>query len=247
MRNLIRAELLKLRTTRAFWAYIAAALAFVPVSIALSISTANDAAPLTSSEGVRGVLSAASGGALLLLLIGITMMAGEFRHNTATPTFLITPARGRVVAAKVTAGAIVGVLVAAVSSLLTLAIALPWLAARDVDVSLLSADVGAPVLGAVIATGLAAAVGIGLGALMPNQTLAITVVVVWTSIVESLLVGFVPEVGRWLPTGAASALGGTVTANAGLLPFWGAALVLTGYAVAIAAAGANVVTRKEIT
>lgn len=90
-------------------------------------------------------------------------------------------------------------------------------------------------------------VGVGLGALMPNQTLAITVVVVWTSIVEGLLVGFVPEVGRWLPTGAANALGGTVTANGGLLPFWGAALILTGYGLALAAARTRLVGRREIT
>jgi hypothetical protein len=120
-------------------------------------------------------------------------------------------------------------------------------AARDIDISLLSTDVGVPILGALIATGLAAVVGIGLGALMPNQTVAITVVIVWTSIVEALLVGFVPEIGRWLPTGAASALGGTLTAEGGLLPFWGAALLLTGYGLALAAAGTLRVTRREIT
>jgi ABC-2 type transport system permease protein len=247
MKELIRAELQKLRTTRVFWGYVAAALAFVPVSIALSMTTENDAAPLTSSEGLRGVFSAASAGGLLVLLIGITMAAGEFRHNTATPTFLITPDRRRVIAAKLVAGGVVGVLVAAVASLVTLAVALPWLATRDIDVNLLSADIGVPILGALIATGLAAAVGIGLGALMPNQTLAITVVIVWTSVVESLLVGFLPEVGRWLPTGAASALGGTVTAEGGLLPFWGAALVLTGYGLALAGVGTRLITRREIT
>jgi ABC-type transport system involved in multi-copper enzyme maturation permease subunit len=125
MKSLINAELLKLRTTRVFWGYVAAALAFVPVSIALSITTANST-PLASSEGLRGVFSAASAGGLLLLLVGITMMAGEFRHNTATPTFLITPDRRRVIAAKLAAGSVVGVVVAAVSSLLTLAVALPW-------------------------------------------------------------------------------------------------------------------------
>jgi ABC-2 type transport system permease protein len=247
MTNLINAELLKLRSTRTFWAYIAAALAFVPMSVALAITTASDTAPLTSSEGLRGVISAASAGGLFILLIGITMMAGEFRHNTATTTFLITPVRRRVIAAKIAAGTIVGLVLAAISSLLTVAVALPWLASRNVDVSLFSGDVGLPVLGAFIATGLAAAVGIGLGALMPNQTLAITVVVVWTSIVEALLVGFLPEVGRWLPTGAASSLGGTPTAEGGLLPFWGAALVLTGYGLALAAAGTRAVERREIT
>jgi len=247
MKSLIHAELLKLRTTRAFWVYIAAALAFVPVTIALTMTVSNDGLVLDSSEGITAVFSAASGGGLLLLLVGITMMAGEFRHNTATTTFLITPDRRRVIAAKLAAGSVVGVLATAVSALLTLAIALPWLAARDIDVDLLSAAVGAPILGGLIANGLWTAFGIGLGAVMPNQTLAITVVVVWTTIVEGLLVGFLPEVGRWLHTGAASALGGTWTAEGGLLPFWGAALILTGYALASAAAGTQLVTRKEIT
>jgi ABC-type transport system involved in multi-copper enzyme maturation permease subunit len=247
MKNLIRAELLKLRTTRVFWGYIAAALAFVPVSIALAMTTGSDATPLTSSEGLRGVMSAASAGGILVLLIGISMMAGEFRHNTATTTFLISPARGRVVAAKLVAGGVVGVGVAILASLLTLVTALPWLAARDIDVSLFSADVVTPLLGALISTALAAMVGIGLGALMPNQTLAITVVIVWTSVVEALLVGFVPEIGRWFPTGAANALGGTPTAEGGLLPFWAAALVLTGYGLAFAAGGTRLVMRRPIT
>ena len=129
MKNLIHAELLKLQTTRAFWAYIAFALAFVPVSIALTMTVSNDGLLLDSSEGITAVFSAASAGGLLLLLLGITMMAGEFRHNTATPTFLITPDRRRVIAAKLAAGSVVGVLATAVSSLLTLAIALPWLTA----------------------------------------------------------------------------------------------------------------------
>lgn len=247
MKNLIRAELLKLRTTRVFWAYVAAALAFVPVSIALSISASNGTFPLTSSEGLRGVMAAASSGVLLVLLVGIAMMAGEFRHNTATPTFLITPDRRRIVAAKLAAGSIVGIVVAAVASLVTLAVALPWLAAKDVEVSLVSWDVGAPLLGSLLATALAAVLGIGLGALLRNQALAITVVVVWTSIVDALLVGFVPEIGRWLPAGAANALSGALTAEGGLLPFWGAAVLLTGYGLVLAAAGTRVVERREIT
>jgi cytochrome c biogenesis factor len=47
--------------------------------------------------------------------------------------------------------------------------------------------------------------------------------------------------------GAASALSGTWSAEEGLLPFWSAGLVLTGYTLALAAAGTNLVTRREIT
>ena len=76
---------------------------------------------------------------------------------------------------------------------------------------------------------------------------AITLVIVWSVTVESLLVGFLPEVGRWLPGGASSGLAGTATAEGGLLPFWGAAAVLVGYALAIAAAGERRLARREIT
>lgn len=247
MRNLIRAEFLKLRTTRVFWAYIAVALAFVPVSITLAITAGQETTPLESSEGLRNVMSAASAGVLLILLVGISLMAGEFRHNTATSTFLISPDRRRVVAAKLAAGSVVGIGVAILASLLTLAVALPWLAAKDVDVSLFSADVGVPVLGALIGMALAAVAGVGLGALMSNQTLAITVVVVWTATVDPLLVGFVPEIGRWLPGGAASALAGTATIEGGLLPIWGAAFLFAGYGLAFAAAGTRLVVRRAIT
>jgi ABC-2 type transport system permease protein len=245
MSNLIRAELLKLRTLRSFWWYVASALAFVPVSIAQAIYSGT--ASLDTSEGVRNVMAASSSGGVILLLIGILAMAGEFRHNTATPTFLVTPDRTRVVRAKLAAASIAGVCVAAVASLLTLAIAIPWLQVRDVDVSLLSGDVGFVLLGAVIATALAPLVGIGVGALVPNQTVAVTVMLVWTFVVESLLVAFMPGIGRWLPGGAASALTGVETPNGGLLPMWAGVLVFAGYAFAFSAIGTRFVVRRDVT
>ena len=247
MTNLIRAEALKLRTTRVFWLYVGVALAFVPVSVALAITGGPATASLETSTGIRNVMSAASAGGLLVLLVGISMTAGEFRHNTATPTFLIEPDRRRVVGAKLVVGAVVGLGIAVLASLLTLAVGLPWLGAKDVDVDLFGAYVAMPLLGALIGSMLAAVVGIGLGALFSNQTVVVTLVIIWTALVESLLVGFLPEVGRWLPGGAASALAGTATEEGGLLPFWGAAVMLAGYGIAVAAAGTRRIERKEIT
>ena len=39
-------------------------------------------------------------------------MAGEFRHGTATSTFLVTPVRGRAAAAKLAAAAVAGLAMA---------------------------------------------------------------------------------------------------------------------------------------
>jgi ABC-2 type transport system permease protein len=248
MKNLIRAELLKLRTTRMFWGTVAAALAFVPISIAQAIYSAGQTggASLDSSEGVRHVMSAASSGALMITVIGILLMAGEFRHNTATATFLISPDRIRVVFAKLAAATLAGLAVAVAASVLTLAVALPWLSANDVAVASHGSDIALALIGAIAATTLAGLVGVGIGALVPNQTVAVTVWLTWVFTVEAILISFAPAIGRWLPGGAASALTGVATANGGLLPMWGGALLVTLYGLAFAAAGTRLILRRDI-
>src|SRR4051812_42130140 len=149
MTSQIQAELLKLRTTRSFWLYVAAALAFVPVTVSLAVNGAghNENLPLASSEGVRNVFGAAAGGGVMLLLIGIYMMAGEFRHNTATSTFLISPDRRRVIGAKLVAGALVGFAVGLAASLVTLAVAIPWLSGKDVQLATHVGDITIVLIG----------------------------------------------------------------------------------------------------
>lgn len=251
MRDVIHAELLKLRTTRMFWANALAALVFVPISVATAILTAGGqgggAAALDTSEGIRNVFAAASSGSIIVLVIGILVMAGEFRHNTATSTFLVSPNRRQVVGAKLAASALVGVGIAVVAAALTLAIALPWLAVENVHVDLFSGDVGIVLLGAIAATALYALVGVGVGSLIRNQTTAVVVAVVWVMVVEGILVSFAPDVGRWLPGGAAATLSGAATANGNLLPMWAGALLFTAYGLAFAAAGVRFVVRRDVT
>jgi ABC-2 type transport system permease protein len=248
MNYLIRAELLKLRTLRMFWWTIAAVLAFVPASIALAMAKVGNpgGGSLASVEGFRNVIAAASSGGVLVLLIGIVVMAGEFRFNTITSTFLITSDRKRVVSAKLAASSLVGVGIAVVSSLLTLAIALPWLASRHVDVASHSTDVIIVLLGGIAATAISGMVGVGVGALVTNQTLAVTVALTWSLLVEGLVVNFAPGVGRWLPGGAAGALSGAATYS-NLLPIWAAAILFAGYGLAFATAGSRFVLRRDIT
>jgi hypothetical protein len=246
---MVHAELLKLRTTRMFYGNVLAALAFVPLSLTISILTAGEpggSPALDTDEGLRHVMSAASSGTIVVLIIGILVTAGEFRHHTATSTFLVSPDRTRVVGAKLIASTIVGGVLGVAAVVLTLAIGWPWLAARDVDVAVLGADVGPVLLGAIAATALYAPVGVGLGSLVRNQTAAIVVAMVWVMIVEGLVVSFVPDVGRWLPGGAVAALTGVATYDGGLLPMWGAALVFTGYGLAFAALGLRFAMHRDV-
>ena len=251
MSRLIRAELLKLTTTRSFWVYALLALALVPVTIALTIlaphaGPSHTGIPLDSSEGVRRVIAAASC-TTMLVVIGILVMAGEFRHNTATATFLITPDRKRVALAKLAATALVGIAIAAAASIMTLAVALPWLSAKGVDVGAYTRDIAIVILGALTATALCAVIGVGLGAILRNQTHAITLALVWMLTVETLLMSTAPEIYRWLPGGASNAMTPTVTLKGGLLPMWAGALLLAAYALAFATAGTRRIAHRDIT
>ncbi|HEX6597018.1 MAG TPA: ABC transporter permease [Acidimicrobiales bacterium] len=248
MRQLIRAELLKLRSTRgAFWILIG-----LPVAVVLPILISIDSAgresgnfPLETVEGVRNVLSAASAGGMLVLILGIMAMTGEYRHRTVSETFLLTPARGKVVAAKLATYAIVGFAVAMAAGALTLAIALPWLAQQDAHVRLLE-DVGMVMAGATAATVLYGTLGVAVGALVRNQAAALVVALLWTMLFEGLLVGLVPALGRWLPGGAASALSLATIRAGDLLPMWAAALVLAAYAAGLAMLANRLVVRRDV-
>jgi hypothetical protein len=55
------------------------------------------------------------------------------------------------------------------------------------------------------------------------------------------------EPPRFRPSSTPASSSRTVTANGGLLPFWGAALVVTGYGLALAAAGTRLITHRQIT
>jgi ABC-2 type transport system permease protein len=88
-------------------------------------------------------------------------------------------------------------------------------------------------------------VGVGVGALVTNQTLAVTVTLTWSLLIEGMVVNLAPGLGRWLPGGAAGAMSGAATYS-NLLPIWAAAILFAGYSLALAAAGTRSVRRRDI-
>jgi ABC-2 type transport system permease protein len=201
---------------------------------------------LDSAEGVRNVIAAASSGGTLLVILGIMAMAGELRHRTATGTYLVEPNRRRVVEAKLAAIAVVGLAVAAATAALTLAVAVPWLTSKGIDLGPYLGDIAVVLVGAAVATVLSGIAGVGIGALIPNQTAAITVTLVWIFTVEGILVAFRPSVGRWLPGGASAAMTDVATPAGGLLPMWAGALLFIAYGLAFAAAGTHLLVRRDV-
>jgi len=248
MTRLVRAELAKLRTVRLFYGVAAAMAAFGALTVVANVTSAGQQGnPPLSADDLPAVVGAPAtmlAGAALLL--GILGMAGEFRHHTITQTFLTTPDRGRVVAAKLAAYLLAGIAVAVLTLAVTMAVALPWLSAKGLAVSVLDGDLGRALAGTLLAAGLCGLLGVGVGALVRNQVAALVGVLVWVVVVEGLLLNLLnaPSLGKWLPSAVAAAL---TNPGGDHLSRWAAALLFAAYGFAFALAGTRFVVRRDIT
>jgi ABC-2 type transport system permease protein len=247
MTRLVNAELLKLRTTRAAaWLLVLTVATTALVSVAVMLIAGRPGQPTVGSDALPDLVVVAKGPLVVFaLVLGVLGMTGEYRHATATPTFLVTPHRGRVVAAKVAANALAGAALAVASAAVAVAITLPWLRAKGVELTITNADAASRLLGLAATSALHAVLGLGLGVLVRNQVVAVAAALVWMR-VEGMLPDVLhrPGLGRWLPEGAAAALTGASTST---LPAWAGGLVLAAYGVALAVLGTRFVVRRDLT
>jgi ABC-2 type transport system permease protein len=257
--QLVAAEVRKLVTTRLGLWLLLAAMALTALYVSLSIGFGDDpdnpTPPLSSPEGQRTLLAlAASGAGPLLAVLAAIGLTGEFRHRTATATFLATPHRGRVVLAKLVTYALVGVGYALACSAVALAIMVPWLAAKGIDVDLAGngiPDTLTSVLAAVAIWGL---VGVGLGALVREQVATVVGLLIYLYIAEPVVTR-IPALESWtvyLPGPAENALtsvsygDGSVYGALSALEPWQGGLLFAGYGIVLALAGTFLSVRRDV-
>jgi len=231
--DLLAAELLKLRTTRTTWALLAATVAVSALAVASAVIVGADSATLDleSDRGVRAVLNVSANGAIFVLALGIIISAGEYRQGTATDTFLTTPRRWRVIAAKLTVATLAGVAFGALAVGVSIAVANVSYRLEGYTFPLGSSEGWSTLAGAVLYAALFGALGAATGSLVRNQVAAIVGWLAWLFVVEHIAVGFLPDLGRWLPAAAGQAL--VRAPNQELLAQPTAAVVLAAYGVAM--------------
>ena len=237
------AELLKLRTIRAPYGLVLAVVAISGLAVAGSIG-----GDILDGNRALGIADAAESASVFAALIGILVVTNEYRHGTITPTFLVTPIRERVIAAKLGAGAVAGAIAGLVVVVVVLAIAVPWLASRDEPLAY-DGDLLLSMAKLVAAFTLASTLGVAAGTVIRSQIGAVATVFAWFLLVEPVLsvlasVAFGwDELGRYLPGAALDA----VVSSEGddlLAPHWGALLAL-GYIAALTAAGIALTLRRD--
>ena len=192
---------------------------------------------------------------LFAAVLGVTIAAGEFRHATATLTYLASPNRGRVLIAKTAAGTVAGAVLGMVSALIAAGTGLAFTAAHGYHVAL-GAGQGA---GAVLGAALFGAIGIAAGSLTRSQLAGVIGIFVWGLVVESLIGGLFTTIRPYLPYTAATTLAGIklggaafgpahdLAGVAGPLPFAAAAALVAAIAVTLAALAARTTLTRDIT
>ena len=249
MNRLVRTELLKLRTTRTIVAGMCAAPAVAGIVTVAILGAAgrqgND--PLGPDSLLHVIGGPAAVINFIAVLLGVIGMAGEYRHQTVTTTFLASPRRRDVVVAKLVAHSLTGALMALLSLAVATAIAVPWLHASGVDVHLDGESVRVAA-GLIASTALYGALGVSIGALIRNQTTAAAVVLIWVLAVEGLIGDVVDDaaVVQWLPTAAGRALVHIGPSNDGL-PVLAGAGIFALYIAGFAAAATRLTVNRDIT
>lgn len=243
MNDLVAAEWLKLRTTRLLYGTIPAAVALSLAAVAGMVVSSHESA-LETAEGTRRVFSVAGAGAIVLLVVGILISAGEYRHGTAGDTFLTTPQRGRVVTAKLIVAGALGCIVGVVTATVCIAAAAVIYRSESATLSVADADVWLTAPATAVYTALFAVLGVALGALVRNQVAAVAGALAWLALVEHTLVNLVPSFGRWLPIGAGQAI--VRTPLDGLLPPPAGIAVLAAYAVVVGCGGIRAEGSRDV-
>jgi ABC-2 type transport system permease protein len=211
MKPLLRAELIKLSTTRTFAALAGAAIA---ISLIITVLVAVLTEPTEDSVLVDVFASDLS--AFFIFMLAVIGIAGEWRHRTITSSLLAAPDRLRFLAGKALAFAAAGAVLSVMVSLAIAIVGTAVVSARGLPMP--EAGELAELLGrnALVAT-LVGALGVGLGALVRNQVVAVVGVLVLGFMVEPMVITLVPEVGRFGPFSALpTSLSGIPADDAGL-------------------------------
>jgi hypothetical protein len=239
VRDAIRSEWIKLRTTRATVVLVLLAL-LVPVALVILVTASVPLDTLpddTVANRFSLTISGAGIGDALLAVAGVLVMSAEYRHNTIRVTLAAIPKRARVLGAKVVVVAAVSLVVSAVAVVSSYVVGSAILGGRGYGVSIGDPGVARSVVGAVVLGALQGLLGLAVGTIVRATAGAITLVVLWPVLIESLLFALVPSVGKYLPYTAGLALQSPESAKDILPPLGGGAIIVVFTAVLLVVAG----------
>ena len=233
MSGLLRSEALKVGTVRTFfWIALTNVLLVFVATLSVLLTSGVNTAEDDRAAAQIGALSL-----LLGVIAGILVMAGETSHGTITQTFLVTPVRERVFVAKAIVGACVGFALAVIAELIVLIVL-----GADMDLH----NARPVLLGVLIGAPLAAALGVGIGAIFHGQGSAIAVTLVWLLIGEGFAALLRGDTEKYTPGRAFGSLVSGMTDQANMLGMAGGGLVAAAWTAAFLVAGGLTLLGRDV-
>jgi ABC-2 type transport system permease protein len=248
--RLVRAEWTKLLTTRVWIGLLLGSCLLVGGFATLFTAFAGDAdsgiSPVGTADYEQLALAVSANATVLFIVLGIIGTTQEYRHRTATPTFLASPHRGRVIIAKLLAYAVAAIPMAVIVIAVDVLVVSVYAGARGAAPSL-TGDNLRVLGGAWAALVIYTVIGVGVGALLRNQVGAIVGALVYQFVVEGIISSIPATQGayKWLPGGALEAMTATFSGTDLLSP-WQGALVLLGYGILAAVLGTLLAVRRDV-
>ena len=240
MNRMLKAELIKVRTTRTFFALTGAGVGISLVVVIL-------VGLLAKSFSHDDLMQTFSGDftPLFVLLLGAIGMAGEWRHKTITSTVLAAPQRSKLMLAKALSYAVAGVVLSFLVSIVVMAVGTLIISSRGFD-TLGFSDLLDILWRNLVVAAYLGPIGVFVGALIRNPAGAIVVLLADLFVVENVLQGLVPDVWRFMPLGAGpqsvqqSDIDHLLSPGVGLL-------VMAGWLIVFYAAAAVTFNRRDLT
>jgi len=245
MNAVLRSEFRKIRTTRSVFGLLAGTVVLAGLALWGSLSSATPAelaAGLTAPFGYAGIIIIAM---LFVMVLGIRSFTDEVRHGSIVPTFLATPKRLRVLAAKTTVSAAAAAVFAVAALAVGTGVIVVYLMAHGYAVPVAWGAMAWLFAKAIAITALWSAIGVSVGVIVRHQVAAIVGSLAWLFVVENIVTGLVPKIGAWLPGSAAGAAMGMGTLNPLVTPVVGM-IVLIGWTVGAVALAATVIRRRDV-
>jgi ABC-type transport system involved in multi-copper enzyme maturation permease subunit len=268
---LIRSELRKVLTTNTWWLMLLGVVGFTVIALLVNVlvvasatlngdpqseqfGLGNDAAGLASYVYTSGQYF----GTLFVMLLGALIVTNEYHHQTATPTFLATPRRVRVIVSKLVGAVGIGVAFGLVTMLISVPVGALYLSAHGVGSQLDQPTVLATLGLNLLAYAIWAVFGVGIGTLLRNQIAALVVCLVLKLVAEQA-VGLVLTLlsdkldQHWimnlmwaLPSQASTVM--TTATRIPDAPVWYVgALILLAYGLVAGGLGSLITRRRDIT
>jgi hypothetical protein len=249
----VRTELLKLGTARLPWGLLALTVGLATFHNVLFDSNAGGTGHasiprLSTYSGQSRAIGIPGELLVLATVVGIIVASGEFRHKTATTTYLAIPDRVQVLGAKTVAAGGIGMLLGLAGAAATTIVGLSFTAAGGHHLLLGAGTIARAVVGATLASALLAGIGVALGTLIRAQIGAIIAIFVWGFVIEQAVGGIYNSAQRYLPYTAAASMAGAKLGDAPTpLPFAAATTLLAVVAVLTALIAIRTSLNADIT